>query len=63
MSEDMVQNAVSVLLLISAIFTCLALGVGLAYAACNLLFAGMRLRATSVASRSAAAKVAGTAQV
>lgn len=37
-------NAGNVLLLFAAIVTCLAVGVVLAYGACNVLFAVMRIR-------------------
>lgn len=55
------QNVLSVLLLISAIFTCLALGVGMAYGMCNLLFACMKLR--SLSRTSAPTEVASIARV
>lgn len=54
------QNLLNGILLISSIFTCLALGVALAYGLCNLMFAGMRLR--EVKPR-VTGKVAGVAQV
>jgi hypothetical protein len=43
------------------VFTCLALGVAIAYGLCNLLFASMRLR--TVKPVAAAAKIAGIARV
>jgi hypothetical protein len=53
----------NVVLLIAATFTCLALGVALAYAACNLMFACMRLRQRTGSVATATAKVAEIAKV
>lgn len=55
------RDAFNVFFLISAIFTCLALGVGVAHGLCNLMFAGMKLRAATAAP--APRKVAGIARV
>ena len=39
------QNVLNVILLLSSVFTCLALGLAAAYGLCNVIFSAMRPRA------------------
>jgi len=59
------QGFVNVVFLMAAIFTCLALGVAMAYGACNLMFACLRMqtRAATAAVPQTTSKVAETAKV
>jgi hypothetical protein len=56
------QGFLNVVFLMTAVLTCLALGVVTAYGACNLMFACLRMRPEAAAPKSAG-KVAETAKV
>jgi hypothetical protein len=56
-----VHNLLNIPLLISAILTCLAVGVVAAYGLCNLLFLAMRPRAIGAVAAPVAPKIAGAA--
>jgi nitrate reductase NapE component len=61
--EEHLQGFVNVVFLTMAIFTCLALGVVMAYGACNLMFACLRMRPRISPAAAVPGKVAGTAKV
>ena len=55
------HNLLNITLLVSAILTCLAVGVVAAYGLCNLLFLAMRTGATATVASPVAPKIAGAA--
>jgi hypothetical protein len=58
-----VQNLLNIALLLSAILTCLAIGVASSYGLCNLLFAAMKLRSSGSVPASVGAKVVDAARL